>query len=259
MSTSANSIFHYTSRISHLEAILRHGFFPSYCKETIITGQNARTFAIPIISFCDIPLSQVREHMKKYGSYAIGMNLDWAVRNGLNPVLYLERDAAVNNGLMKGVMDFLYEDWHDILDEDDFTRFYDGAYKGAISVMQSVKNYSGPLIRESENLGNYKFYDEREWRYIPKIHIDHVTDYPDIFWEEDFDAMQKQFPSKPHFNQYGLPVTADDIRHLIVNDEKELPGIISCLDKFTHLYTSDIEYKTLLTKIKTAKQIMEDY
>jgi len=59
MAVSSNSLFHYTKSIESLSNILAYGFFPSYCKESIYTKDFERSFAIPIVSFCDIPLSQV--------------------------------------------------------------------------------------------------------------------------------------------------------------------------------------------------------
>jgi hypothetical protein len=258
MATSSNTIFHYTSNIQHLKSILSKGFYPSYCKETINTGNGSRSYAIPIISFCDIPLSQIKDHMDKYGQYAIGLSMDWAKKYGLNPVLYLERNSVVNNGVM-GVMNFLHNDWHEILGEKDFDRFYDESYKGALSVLQTIKNYSGPLIRHGKDLGEYKFYDEREWRFTPVIHIDHVTDYPDIFWEQDFQEIELKFPAKPHFEDYNLQIYPEDIKYIIVSDPSEVREAIQAIAAMPSSFSSQEEYEHTLTKIMTAEQIREDF
>lgn len=258
MATSSNTIFHYTSNIEHLRSILRNGFYPSYCRETIHTNGSLRSYAVPIVSFCDIPLSQVKDHMGKYGEYAIGLSIDWARKYGLNPVLYLEDNAIVNDGVM-GVMNFLHNDWHDILDEKEFGKFYDSTYKGAISMLQCIKNYSGPLIRHGKDVGEYKFYDEREWRFTPKIHIDHVTEYPDIYWQEDFTELEKKFPHKPHFEDYNLQIYPDDIRYIIVADPSEIGDAIKAVAEMPSGFKDQREYELTLTKILTAEQIREGF
>jgi hypothetical protein len=48
-----------------------------------------------MVSFCDIPLSQIGKHVKRYGSYGIGMSRQWVFRNALNPVLYFKETSLV--------------------------------------------------------------------------------------------------------------------------------------------------------------------
>jgi hypothetical protein len=258
MPTSGNSVYHYTQEWTNFIKILSEGFKLSYCKETIIVDDKPRTFAVPILSFCDIPLSQVKDHMLKYGRYAIGMTMEWAIQYGLNPVLYLESHSIVNRSL-NSVLDFLHEDWHKLMDKNTFSRFYDTTYKSTVCILKSIKNYEGPLTRDGRTR-RYKFYDEREWRYTPVIADEHNDEYPDIFWGDEFDDLRKRFPSKPHFNKYVIPIKTKDIRHLILHSEHDIPLFIEDLKKMPHLYNDNAEeFQLLLTKIKTATQIEEDY
>ena len=48
-----------------------------------------------MVSFCDIPLSLAKDHIKTYGSYGIGMMKEWGIKNNLNPVVYIERDSLL--------------------------------------------------------------------------------------------------------------------------------------------------------------------
>ncbi|MBA3071804.1 MAG: hypothetical protein FP829_06570, partial [Nitrospirae bacterium] len=88
---STNTVFHFTSW-SNLFGILKNNFLPKYSTETVhLFGATSVEIAIPMVSFCDIPLSQIKEHVQDYGSYGIGMTKSWAFKNGLNPVIYLKK------------------------------------------------------------------------------------------------------------------------------------------------------------------------
>lgn len=257
MATSANSVFHYTKQFDYLKQILEKGFYPSYCKESIHRGTFIERFAVPMVSFCDIPLANVKDHIEKYGSYSIGLSTNWAIKNKLNPVQYLQETSNLTIGI-NGIMWFLMQDWHELLDGKEFGEFYDRAYKGALTVLYSVKPFVGPLtIAGEEKI--YKFYDEREWRYTPIISIDDATKYPDIYWEKDYAEKERLFPVKPHFKNYHLDFTAKDIKYIIVDNEDEVPALIDILEKQTRLFQNEKEFKILLTKILTVKQIIEDF
>ena len=46
-------------------------------------------WAYPWYVFVIFPLSQLKDHVKVYGSYGIGMSKDWGRRMGINPILYI--------------------------------------------------------------------------------------------------------------------------------------------------------------------------
>ena len=88
MSLSANTLIHFTKDKDVLKKILEENFKVFNCRENILLGGIAKSFHIPMVSFCDIPLSQVKEHIEKYGTYGLGMTKEWGVEKGLNPVFY---------------------------------------------------------------------------------------------------------------------------------------------------------------------------
>ena len=87
MFIGTKGLFHYTNSVDSIISILNRGFLPSYCKEEILFGTEKHSYAIPIVSFCDIPLNQIKDHMNDYGNYAIGLNDEWKFKNKLNPVI----------------------------------------------------------------------------------------------------------------------------------------------------------------------------
>src|SRR3989442_11739855 len=50
-----------------------------------------RSLAFPMVSSCDIPLSQVSTHMTTYGRYALGLTKTWGQKRGLTPVMYVHQ------------------------------------------------------------------------------------------------------------------------------------------------------------------------
>ena len=73
MAISANTLFHFTRDMDTLLSILRSKFYPRLCLEQKIVPTLDLRLAIPMVCFCDIPLSQISEHTEMYGEYAIGI------------------------------------------------------------------------------------------------------------------------------------------------------------------------------------------
>lgn len=66
------SLFHYTKEWKNILGILENGIYFSYSYDDL----GAIFIAIPMISFCDIPLSRNQEHINRYGKYAVGISKD---------------------------------------------------------------------------------------------------------------------------------------------------------------------------------------
>lgn len=86
--SNSNSLFHYTRTYDNLCGILRNGFKPNYCKETLLNGS---IIGLPLVSFCDIPITRAND-FRKYGKYAIGMERNWGISEGINPITYIVSD-----------------------------------------------------------------------------------------------------------------------------------------------------------------------
>jgi hypothetical protein len=103
---SADTLFHFTGSKENLISILTDEFCPHFCLEdlTILNRSDDNApfeIAIPMVSFCDLPLSQIGFHLSVYGDYGIGMSKTWARRKGITPVLYLHRDSLIVSRLGK--------------------------------------------------------------------------------------------------------------------------------------------------------------
>ena len=85
-------IFHYTKTFDSLLGILKSGFLPSYCQETV----GDLKYLIPMVSFCNISIRDVGLYMR-YGDYGIGMTMDWALQNRISPVIYVHENSPFSD------------------------------------------------------------------------------------------------------------------------------------------------------------------
>ncbi|HEV7382808.1 MAG TPA: abortive infection system antitoxin AbiGi family protein [Dyadobacter sp.] len=112
MPLSSSSLFHFSNSIDGTKNILQHGFRVSYSDE--VTFQEVKGIevkyrkAVPMVCFCDIPISLVERHANFYCNpggdiFGIGLARSWAEKNGLNPVIYLSPDSYLSTLLLNSV------------------------------------------------------------------------------------------------------------------------------------------------------------
>ena len=102
MQARSHTLFHFTKNLDTLKSILQNGFWPRYCLEDFSWyNMNMNFIAYPLVSFCDIPLSRIDEHVAFYGEYGLGLTKEWARVNRLNPVVYLSDSTVVRDSLLR--------------------------------------------------------------------------------------------------------------------------------------------------------------
>jgi hypothetical protein len=93
MKSKSHTLFHFTDSIDTLLSILQSGFWPRYCAEDFRWYNEAMGYvSYPIVSFCDIPLTRIREHTDFYGKFGIGMSRDWGISAGTKSCCLLDRE-----------------------------------------------------------------------------------------------------------------------------------------------------------------------
>ena len=91
------SLFHYTHRLDTIVRILECGcLYPNFCCEDLSTSCNNIEIGIPQICFCDIPISMAKNFIDNYGKYAIGFSKLWGIKNGCNPVQYVNNECIID-------------------------------------------------------------------------------------------------------------------------------------------------------------------
>ena len=251
-------LFHFTTEEGLLE-ILKNNFRVSYSREKIEGKTMTREFAVPMVSFCDLKLSELKVHMKKYGRYGIGLTKEWANRNGLNPVMYVSKHCEFtdnfNNALYK-----IYPEISKIKKmNNEVNRLNDNPtnhYMNILDAYRYMKNYEGTLIRESyKEVKNFRFADEREWRYVPSLNDSRVED-PFVAISNIKTKKQKNEYNKRIENIY-LTFQPNDIKYLIVESENDINNLITHIKK-VKLFHHKESVDRLASRILTSEQINTD-
>ena len=245
MGLSSNCLIHFTGTKENLKGILTDNFRVKYCTERVHLGKVDVSMRIPMVSFCDIPLSQIKEHISSYGCYGIGLTKDWAIKNRLNPVLYVEPGSDLSAGLVAPVQ------WYANIEDPKMSDELRAVGESGINVMRYVKSYEGPLIRKGTVVQEkYRFSDEREWRYVPPM--EDVT--------HDFHDGDEELPPEAldWVSQFRLEFEPNDIKYIIISDDDEIGEFINHLEfakgaKYTHA-----DVRRLTTRILTYDQIKHD-
>lgn len=255
---SANTVFHFTGSVDALENILRNDFYPQFCFEDFfetISKVSGTEKPIPMVCFCDIPLSQVREHTKTYGEYAIGLSKEWAIRKKINPVLYTYPGSDIANKL-NGVFFAL------IKHSTAVNPFIPEIIESFISSIQYVKPYEGRLWKNGQwNPEKIKFYNEREWRFISplneKIPILMRERQPS---DQDLPKVVKKF-NRDIIDKKSLHLsfTPKDIKFIIVKNESEILSMHERVTKIKGVKFSEKDVKILTTRIISMENIKENF
>lgn len=279
---SANTLFHFTNSIEHIINILTYDFTPRYCMELFdFLGEEGyqTEIAIPMVCFCDIPLSQIRNHVEHYGGYAIGLSKDWGVANAINPVMY-SLPKSFSTQIIKRSMD-MSKSHIDALQE--IASNCEGkrckGNKSAVEKLQTaieeiltshilqfnftnyMKPYDGLAWDGNSFNGDYvKFYDEREWRYVPDPYELFHNQIKSYLSKDEFLDTDLRVESNYKVGEMSkLSFTPNDIKYIIVNREDEIIPICHQIDIIKgQRYTQD-EIKLLQTRIISKDQILEDF
>lgn len=120
-----------------------------------------------------------------------------------------------------------------------------------------LKRHFGWDYKEQEN-GEYdkkqrKFYDEREWRYVPletEIEVGKGMTIENGIKYAKTKNIENQIKIKP------LKLTPSLIEYIIIYDRKEFEELRKALED---LYKDKNVYEEMLSKILIAKQVLRDF
>ena len=248
---SSSTLFHFTNKMRHLVDILTNEFYPHYSLEDLGRIQDAQVssasamFAFPLVAFCDIPLSQASVHMSTYGRYAIGLTKEWGMRMRIAPVVYCYPDSPASRSIAT------------------LLRLTAGEGKGRPNELVAgqfgylsafLKPYEGPSRRRGKQQARVRFYDEREWRYVPS-----GVSLPVLSQEEYLDpATLKRANQEARTLFSPLSFEPSDIRYIVVRRESEILPMIRSIEQAKGKYDEDT-VKVLASRIISTQSIRRDF
>lgn len=254
MPISSETLFHFTNTLENLLNILRRTFLPHWSLENLNVilpkgeSHDNLVFGIPMVSFCDIPLSQTINHMQIYGSYGIGMTKDWGKKNGICPVLYTYSGSNYTENI-NNLAKLIVRDTDNVQLSDQLMKeFYD--------IVCNIKPYDGPLKRKGRKNKKVRFYNEREWRYVSKSQNETFPFGLDKHIFEDNNVLREANDRLHEEDQ--IMFTPNDIKYLIVAKENEILPLIASVESIKNKFSQD-EIKLLSTRIISAQQIEDDF
>nr|WP_067063883.1 abortive infection system antitoxin AbiGi family protein [Mucilaginibacter sp. L294] len=182
----------------------------------------------------------------RYGSYGIGLTREWGQANGLNPLFYVDKKSNVGTSYYEAFVELLYGQKKKITELSTID-------SKLLDVFRYMKNYEADLIRNEDITHDYKFADEKEWRFVP------------VKKDANYMVIKKNSYLKAKDNANNLlsalrlQFEPKDIKYIIIKHESEISEFINVVrDSKGKKYTlNDVE--RLMTRIITVEQIQTDF
>lgn len=246
---SSNSIFHFTSSKENLKGILSDNFKIKYCRELMPFKEEELGVYVPMVSFCEIPLSRVKDHVSKYGGYGVGLDRSWAIRNRLNPVTYVEKDSNLAASYYSAIK--YYFTVFDELDDEKKREL-----KNFCEFLRYMKPYQGVLRRQGiVKDEDYRFSDECEWRYVIPLESNTVA----LLHAADFEIDGVREEAATSLENERLSFVPSDIKYIFIDNELEISEFCDHLRNLKGSRYSHNDVERLMTRIITMSQIKEDF
>lgn len=288
MNVNAPFFLHFTKKKQIFKKILVHGLRYSYsCEyrpETIVDSSSIHAknvIIIPMICFCDIPLSRTLKHRKKYGNFALGIDkhlLRKKLHDTLNIVSYYSSPVAVQalcnlyGYLEKEINDGLME-----IKENPILGMYPNKFvNGRLTQknLEIILAYFKPCDNRKEGKDYYDYTEEREWRAVLDSKFWNMDGCNDPYVNEKGEEItiakevanrcNQGIGNKPYFYlQFSANEILEGITHILLPTAKEAQNIADFISKSSCLFgTENLSEQcrlSLIRKINSFEQIEKDF
>jgi hypothetical protein len=210
MGLSSNTLWHQTDEDGIKGIIKDRCLYISYSVESVTSAGYNAEFAYPMVSVCDLPLSETGNFLNKYGDYTIGLSSEWGKRNHFAAVWYCYKDSYA----LKTIVEMLAKKISDFGDKVE----NDKDYQRIIYILSYIKQYEGPLPKYNYN--NYRFYDERELRFVPSFDILKEKGVKSMLWNYQlYKDTHNGSPLLPKF--FNISFNWEEVKYIIVKEDYE--------------------------------------
>lgn len=285
---SSNTVFSFMKEAKYLEdAILNRCLLPRYYEENIeyLDLQNAgnmiKTILVLQKCFCDIPLHRITKqfplkimsgedsldekelrqlnegstHTDFYGGYGIAFSKSWARGKNLQPVQYINQKATLAEQFKK-TFEFVanQDDIDDVVVSDIISR---------LAYFKPLYGEMPRIIGEKKIRVLKNFYDECEWRFVPKDEDLMKYNITSVIFDEEMKKMSDQISNRfsdDKYKELSLNFEFQDVRYLIVPDNAARIKLIEYIMSLK-LGTKDEnqERYLLISKILVLTDIKKDF
>jgi hypothetical protein len=231
---SSSVLFTFTPKLDYLLSLLEEGISPRLVCERL--PGTKLSYIVSMKCFCDIPLGKIKRHIGRYGCYGLGIKKSFLQKIGVTPVIYIHQNSEPFFRLNKTTSEELAK----------------------MPFLPLLKRYYGDdYYIEPETLKverkRIRFYDEREWRYIPKgIKPDTSNQFQTI--EEGALSVFKMNLDK-NFEYPSIQIPFEEIEYIIIGKKKETAEMVKQL----RLKFGRSEMERLIPKLISAESIIKDF
>lgn len=276
-----SSVFKFTKDFELLKKILRDGIIPNYCEEDLSFDKTTFVVGIPMASFCDIPITLLDEHNKRYGNYGIALSKEWAQKKGLTPIMYIANSKILQAVYYHHEQNQKLLDWYNTdgvkkkLIEDtvfkgfpleDYIKILNAQQEHAVNthIIGYLKMYEG--LYRGNPINNY---EENEWRYI--VPDKEGTEW---FWTRDeymkwrnpnninISNVKKPSPSES-LKKYTLKFELNDISYILIKDDEFKIRLIEFIKNLKSIggnpVVDEVQMDELISRIITLEQVKRDF
>jgi len=275
---SANTLFHFTGSITYLKSILKNGLYIRYSLETYgEILENSESLVLPMTCFCDIPLTRIENHTVKYGEYAIGLSKKWGLKNKVSPVVYTHKNSStvsILNSIISEIenyfdvtkqeKDLISKRWkldkktHPYKNQNQDNKVSSINYKFG-DFLSYIKPYSGEGFSNGNRFEKVRFYDEREWRFVPLKKDVLSFELKDSYEEEYYtNPIKRRAINMKLAAKMKLEFKPSDISFIVVKEDNEIPKMIDDLRKIFGSKATHDELMILNSGLISLEQIMNN-
>lgn len=255
-------LMHHTKSLETLQSILSNGLKFCYSNENFTKDFHV---AIPMVCFCDMPLSNISDHVEVYGHYAIGFNKRNLIKQYhpiLNPVNYIisAQQFKIVEQLRKAVKQMAAT-------SGEYTEKLPFSFNDACYLLGYMKPFSNNANFSSRDY--YEYYKECEWRLLLPVNscFDTGEVYNWIWNQAEFKEWEKTYKESGKLIESNLPIMefdANDIEIIVLKDKRDIPVMMNFITEEMnslggHKYIDDYQRFLLLTKIRCLEEMSDNY